>query len=243
MPKQLFPDFPKKGIVCAVSPRRYGNMSFTYGDTKGALANRKKFLGEMGIDYSALVCGRQTHSDGIKHARGKDRGSGAISCDNAVKNTDAFITDEPNLPLAVFTADCLSIFLYDPATPAIGIVHAGWKSSAKMIAAKTVRLMRKKFKSDPRKMLVSFGPAIRNCCYEVGDDFRERFPGGAIRRGEKFYLDLPKINREQLLREGVRKRNIFDPGGCTFCGNKRFFSFRKEGDRSGRMMSVISLTV
>lgn len=242
MPEQPFPNFPESGLICAVSRRHFKNMSLSYGDTADSLTSREKFLKRLGIDYRDLICAKQTHADNTRCVKREDRGKGALSYDTAIDNTDAFITDEPNLPLAVFTADCLSVFLYDPKAPAIGLVHAGWKSSKKNIVAKAIQEMREKFGSNPEDLLAAFGPAIRSCCCEVGDDFRESFPGGVIERGGRYYLDLPEINKKQMLDAGVREANIFDSAACTFCKNEEFFSYRKEGNSSGRIMSVIMLT-
>jgi len=242
MPEQPFPNFPESGLICAVSRRHFENMSLSYGDTANSLASRKKFLGGLGIDSRDLICAKQTHDDKARCVRREDKGKGALSYDTAIEDTDALITDEPNLPLAIFTADCLSVFLYDPKAPAIGLVHAGWKSSRKNIIAKAIQLMREKFSSSPEYLLAAFGPAIRSCCYEVGVDFRGSFPGGVIARAGRYYLDLPAINKRQMLDAGVKEANIFDPGACTFCKNEDFFSYRKEGDSSGRIMSVIMLT-
>ena len=242
MPEQPFPNFPESGLICAVSRRHFNNMSLSYGDTANSLASREKFLRKLGIDYRDLICAKQTHADKTRCVGKEDKGKGALSYDTAIGDTDALITDEPDLPLAIFTADCLSVFLYDPKTPAIGLVHAGWKSSSKNIIAKAIQSMREKFSSRPEYLQAAFGPAIRSCCCEVGDDFNDYFPGGLIERGGRHYLDLPAINRKQMLDAGVKEANIFDSGGCTFCNNEEFFSYRKEGDSSGRIMSVIMLT-
>jgi len=86
-----------------------------------------------------------------------------------------------------------------------------------------------------------FGPAIGSCCYEVAKTMEEYFTRGLIFRDNKYYLDLPRANKEQLLAVGLKEENIHDPGICTFCNNSQFFSFRREGKACGRMMSVIML--
>jgi len=216
-------------------------MSLFYGDTKDALKNREGFLREIGIDYRSLVSGQQVHKSGIKYVKEEDKGKGALSYATAIADTDALVTNKKNLPLAVFTADCLSIFLYDPKTPAIGLVHAGWRSTKENIAAKTIRLMQKEFDTHSPDLSVSFGPAIRSCCYEVGRDFSNFFPDSVIERNSRYYLDLVRINKKQILDLGAREANIFDAGRCTYCQNEDFFSYRREGKSCGRMISVIIL--
>lgn len=217
-------------------------MSFTYGDTRNALENRRSFLGGLGIDHLSLVCAKQVHANTVRCVTVRDAGRGARFYDNSFEATDAFITDAKNLPLAVFTADCLSIFLYDPVRGAIGLVHAGWRGTKDDILPRAVALMGKDFGSDPSDISAGFGPCIRQCCYEVKDDLRAFFGEGVSKRGNRYYLDLLGINKKSLLGLGVKKTNIFDAGECTFCLSKKYFSHRRESDKAGRMMSVMMLT-
>jgi len=228
-------------ISCAFSLRQHKNMSLCYADTREALGSRKIFLEPLGIDYRLLICAKQVHSSGVKVARESDAGKGALSYETSVPDTDAFVTEVKNLPLSIFTADCLSIFLYDPAKPAIGLVHAGWRSTKENIAVKTLRLMQKEFNTSMEDLYVGFGPSIRSCCYEVGEAFKDHFAKGLSKRNNRFYLDLIRVNREEVLSLGVKESNIFDPEICTFCHSEDFFSFRREKDSCGRMISVLML--
>jgi len=216
-------------------------MSLFYGDTTQSLNNRDSFLLSLGLDYRDLVCAKQIHSGGVKYVKEDDRGRGALNYDACVPDTDAFITDKKNLPLAIFTADCLSIFLFDPKTPAIGLVHAGWQSTRERIVANTLQLMKKEFGCHTEDIYIGFGPAIRSCCYEVGGEFKDIFSDEIIQKNNKYYLDLAKANKKQFLDSGARHDNIFDPQICTFCGKEEFFSFRRQGKGCGRSMSVIML--
>lgn len=227
-------------VTCVFSSRHQQNMSLSYGDTHGSIENRRVFLGGLGLDYRDIVCAKQIHSSSVKYATEKDAGSGALSYESAIADTDGLVTDRRNLALAIFTADCLSIFLYDPQTPAIGLIHAGWGSTKENIALETVRLMQREFNSRAQNLYAGFGPAIRNCCYEVGKDFQDTF-GSLENRGGRYYLDLIALNRKQLLDSGLAEKNIFDCGVCTSCRNADFFSFRKEGVTCGRQISVIML--
>jgi len=221
--------------------RRPKNMSLIHGETKDAVNNRKDFLGKLGVDYRELVCARQIHGDRVKFIDELDKGSGAVLEEDSLDGIDALITDKRNLPLAVFTADCLSVFLFDSKNYAIGLIHAGWRGSQKEITAKTVMLMRGKFNTQSAHLYAGFGPAIRNCCYEVGRDFKEYFAQGVTERDHRNYLDLAEVNKKQLLDLGVKEKNIFDPKICTSCSSDEFFSYRKELSACGRIMSVIML--
>lgn len=230
----------ESSVVFAFS-RRPQNTSLFHGDVRDALANRKDFLSLLQIDYRDLVCAKQVHGSNVEYVREADKGRGALDYNDALAGTDALITDQIGVPLAIFTADCLSIFIYSPMAHAIAMVHAGWKGTKEDISGKTVKAMVKEFGLGPETLRVSFGPAIRSCCYEVGEEFRGYFPGAVAQNSGRYYLDLAAVNRKQLLESGVEAENISDSGICTSCRNKEFFSYRKEKEAAGRMISVIML--
>jgi len=237
----LFGELFSDELTAAFSNRACGNMSFNYGNTLDSLANRRNFLEKRKIDYNNLVCGKQVHSARVKRVELAHKGLGVLSYETALEDTDAFITNEKNLPLAIFTADCLSVFLFDPQTRSIGLVHAGWKGTQDCIAQKTLDLMKKEFAVRPENVLAGFGPAMRSCCYEVEKDFSDKFPRNTLQRGKSFFLDLIAANREQLGFGGVQLVNMFDCMVCTSCQNAEYFSFRQENSLSGRMISVMML--
>ncbi|MDD5238094.1 MAG: peptidoglycan editing factor PgeF [Candidatus Omnitrophica bacterium] len=236
-----FAKLATSNLACAISPRSLGNMSYVYAGTENSLDNRRDFLKNLGVDYRSLVCAKQVHGSSIKYVKEGQQGKGALSDDNSIPDTDALATDARNLPLAIFTADCLPIFLYDPLTPAVALVHAGWKGTRDNITVKTLQLMQARFGSKISGLYIGFGPAIRSCCYEVGEDFKNYFSTGIIRKGNHSYLDLIQLNKRQVLEAGACEDNIFDSRICTSCRSADFFSFRKEGKNCGRMMSIIML--
>jgi len=225
------------GIVSAFSTRGFGNMSFCYGDTAHSLESRKNFLDKIGIDYSRLTCAKQVHGSNVKYAAEVDAGRGALCCDDSLPDTDGLITDKRHLPLAIFTADCLSVFLYDPGRPAVGLIHAGRRSSQERIVFKAVQLMKRHFDTRTEDLRVGFGPAIRDCCYELD----KGSAAGLVERDNRYYFNLAAVNKEQLLSCGVKEPNIFDCKACTCCDSGGFFSYRREGKACGRMISVIML--
>jgi YfiH family protein len=229
------------GMINGISNADFGNMSLVYGDTAGALSNRENFLRKLNVDHRNLVMAEQVHGSKVAQVTGRDRGKGTLSYDMVLAGVDALVTEERNLPLAVFTADCLPIFLYDRQIPAIGLVHAGWRGTKENIVARTISLMERGFKSRPQDLIAGFGPSIKKCCYEVGREFQKYFTNGLIERNGSYFLDLAGINTKQLLEAGVQRRNILDPGICTACRNNEFFSFRRQGISCGRMISVIML--
>lgn len=233
--------FGLNSVTAAFSNRQDGNMSLCYGDTKNSLKNRENFLSPLGINYRDLICAKQVHGKNVAYLTAANKGSGALDYDSSISDTDALITDKKSLPIAILTADCLSVFIYDPSRSAIAIIHAGWKSTEENICDETVRFMQQKFNSQPHRLLAGFGPSIRSCCFEVEKKFKSNFAFGLTEKAGRIFMDIALINQRQLINSGVQEKNIFDPGICTFCDNKNYFSFRKEADNSGRMISAIML--
>lgn len=213
-----------------------GSIDFTCDDFDVPLTvtQRAYLQKKCGVAITQVFWRKQIHGDNILEAHG---GAGASKgCPDA----DAYITDEKNLPIAIRTADCVPVFIFDPRRRVIGLAHAGWKGTDKAIAAKTVQRMQEKYASQPSDLKIVFGPSIRECCYQVGAEFRDYFPAYVQDRGGLLYLDLIAANRDQLLQESVWQANIFDSGICTCC-NKNYFSFRRDGIKAGRMISLMML--
>lgn len=195
---------------------------------------REGFLSKAGVNYRDLVCAEQVHAGEAGCVSRADRGK-------LIAGADALVTAEKGLPLVVFTADCLSVFLYDAGSCAVALAHAGWRSSSRKITTRTVELMREEFGTLPEGLCAGFGPAIRSCCFEVGEEFEELFPGYLSLRNKARYLDLAQANKDELLESGVKEENIFDSQFCTKCSSGKFFSYRREKSGAGRMISLIML--
>lgn len=232
--------FDPQKVICVTSNARQ-NFSLSYGDTRDALSNRKNFLKSLGVDYCHIVCAGQTHSDNIRLVTEEDQGRGALDYAGSIPDTDAFVTDVRRLPLAIFTADCIPVFLYDPKAQAIGLAHAGWKGVLKGIAPKTVSKLQSFFNVEPKNIYAGFGPSIRSCCCQVGEEFKESVSYGLLSRNGAYYLDLISIAKKQLLDAGLREENISDSQECTCCRKDEYFSFRREKEGAGRMISVLML--
>ncbi len=161
---------------------------------------------------------------------------------------DALVTNARGIAIGVETADCVPILLVDPETPAVAAVHAGWRSTVKMIVRKTVERMRDEFGCEPSRMVAAIGPAIGPECYEVDEPVmgpvKEAFPFwmdvAAPRGNGRWSLDLVKANRTLLVQAGLCEKNVHSLGMCTSCRRDLFYSFRAEG-RTGRMLSVVMI--
>lgn len=238
------------------------NLGFTVWDLReNVLQNRRRLQAALDANDLALVGLRQIHSDIVRFFQ---------SAPNEPRRGDASTTNQPGLLLGVQTADCVPILIADPKNRAVTAVHAGWRGTLQRIAAKSVGRMQMAFGSRPSDLLAALGPAIGGCCYEVGVEvatvYHSQFANAAewfdeLRTGDepnplqwmnmmppghqpppkKVRLDLRAANRAQLLDAGLRPANIFLNDLCTACRTDLLFSHRKEGARTGRMLSVIGL--
>ncbi|MDD5006225.1 MAG: peptidoglycan editing factor PgeF [Candidatus Omnitrophica bacterium] len=232
-----FQNAPKN--INAIFTNRELNLGFVNQPESLMKDNRQCVLSRLNLKLEQLVCLQQVHADNVYIAKKDDKGRGAVRYTEAISETDAVITNEKDIALSVFTADCLSVFIIDKKKNVIALVHAGWKSTKKSIVKKTIFIMHQVFETQPRDIAVFFGPAIRKCCYEVGEEFLNYFKRGITREKDKIYLDLAEINSWQLKESGVPENNIFDSGICTSCQNDKFFSYRREKESCGRQMSLV----
>lgn len=195
-----------------------------------------------GISPERLVTVNQVHGEDIVIVdSGNFRGLKAVQA-------DALICHTPGIAIGIETADCVPVLLFDPETPAIAAVHAGWRSTVKQIVRKTAAKMQQEFGSDPSRMIAAIGPAIGRECYEVDEPVmgpvREVFPFwreiAQPREAGRWGLDLVKANKMELMQQGLAEGNIHAVGLCTSCRRDLFYSFRAEG-RTGRMLSVVMI--
>jgi YfiH family protein len=238
--------FNNDAVIQAVSSRDYGNMALHTGDVREQVtANRKSFLDSLHLKLENMVAAQQIHSANIRIVGKKETGAGALSDQTAIPETDALITSEKGIILGIFTADCLPIFIYDPLTPAIAIVHAGWRGTIAEICRLTLEKMIQTFKTDPGYCHVAIGPSICSACFEVSPEVAALFgkvnPETVIQTESGFKIDLSGFNSFLFQRSGVKPENIDVANLCTGCLNEDFFSYRIEKGTKGRMMGIIAL--
>jgi len=155
---------------------------------------------------------------------------------------DGAMTSRSGVVLVVKVADCVPIYLVDPQTPAIAMVHAGWRGASQGIAEQAVRKMQQEFGTDTGVLVAVLGPSIRKCCYEVGGDVALRFPESLRRqKKEMWHLDLVGANVLDLESAGVRRQNIHVSPLCTCCEPRRFHSYRRDRRIAGRHYAVLAL--
>lgn len=158
------------------------------------------FLRTLKLNARDLIQAEQVHGRSAKIVGLGDKGK-------TVPNCDALVTKEKKLPLAIRTADCLPILISDEKTPAIALVHAGWRGTAKKIATAALKKMAAAFGTRAKNCMIFMGPSIEGKCYDV---------------------DLKALNRSELLSLGVKAKNIFMSDRCTFCEKGLYHSYRRD---------------
>ena len=225
------------------------NLGVGRGDDPAAVAeNYRRFCGVLGVDPRRTVLSKQVHETTVRRCTADDAGKGLLR--QRGYTADALITNEPDLPLVVFSADCGIILLYDPVHRAIGGAHAGWRGCAGGILQNTVEAMVREFGSRTQDLLAAIGPCIGPCCFETDGDvpaaMTDALGADAApyleRRGAKWHVDLAGLNRQWLLRAGLLPEHIETADLCTGCRPDLLWSHRKMGNARGAQVALIALT-
>jgi YfiH family protein len=211
--------------------------------------NKKIFCRKFGIEPDKLIIPFQTHGTEIREI---DEAFFQLSTDEKAEylyGVDALITQLPKVCIGVTTADCVPILFFDPIQKVIAVAHAGWRGTCARIAEKIVNILIDKFNCNPSDIRIVIGPSISVEVYEVGKEVVENFENAGFEteqifknRNHSIFLDLWKANQLSLEKVGILPENIEVVGICTFTENERFFSARRLGIKSGRMLSGIMLT-
>lgn len=234
------------GLIQGFSTQSSGNLALHTGDVPEKVIERRRyFLKACGLELEQLVAANQVHGTNVRKVDRQLAGSGAFSFESALADTDALITEVPGIVLSIFTADCLPVFLYDPDTPAVAIIHAGWRGTLGRIVERTLEMMVDEYQTTPGRVRAAIGPAICSKCFQVNRDLADRFtkvdPIAVSGNSVGYYVDLSGFNARLLVKAGVAPENIDLSGACTCCQPEKFFSYRGGNQTTGRMMGIISL--
>jgi YfiH family protein len=233
------------------------NCGLHVGDAAEAvIQNREILAGALETSLDRFVFAEQVHSNEVVVLTGADRGKGIFARDNAIQAKDGFVSNEKGLVIGALFADCVPLFFYDPIKQVIGLAHAGWRGTVGKISIATCSMMTQAFGSSPEDIHVAIGPSIGVCCYEVdytvSDAVKEVFMEMEIetdlqikvlleRPNGKFSLNLQELNRILLRKAGILSSHIEVTQLCTSCSTNWFFSHRKEGGSTGRMMAWMAM--
>lgn len=215
------------------NPPYYFNLSYSVGDKKEIVdLNRKSFFYKLGLNENKVSYQKQVHEDYIRE----------VNVSGNCGESDALITTSKNLGLAISSADCPAIFIYDPVKKNIAAVHSGWRGTEKKIVQKTIIKLKDEFSSDPQDLICYIGPSISQKNYEVGEEVAHKFDDEFIlKKEDKFYLDVAGVSYKMMIAEGVKKINIQVSKLCSFEYESLLHSYRRDGQKSGRALGVIAM--
>ncbi|MFC0214168.1 peptidoglycan editing factor PgeF [Paenibacillus chartarius] len=220
------------------------------------VTNRRRLASAAGVPFETATYAEQVHGTHVAVVGDAELGAGRSDRETALPDTDALITNRVGVSLNLMYADCVPLYFYDPVRKVIGLAHAGWKGTVGNIAQATVRRMTDIYGCKPEHVRAAIGPSIGSCCYEVDeavaakvrplldtletteeDRARILSPGREI---GKYQLGLQSLNRLLMTKAGILSVHIEVTMLCTGCSTDRFFSHRKEGGRTGRMVAWIA---
>ncbi|MEI8086245.1 MAG: peptidoglycan editing factor PgeF [Paludibacter sp.] len=211
-------------------------------------SNHNNLIELLGSECQQIVIPFQNHGTEIREI---DQAYLQLSTDQKndyLDGVDAIFTKLSGICIGITTADCVPLLFYDPEKNVIAAAHAGWRGTCGRIAEKTIAALMEKCDCKPEKIRVVIGPSISSEVYEVGKEVIENFEVAGFdiskivtERNNAFYLDLWKANQLSLTEIGIENNHIEIAGICTFTEHEKFFSARRLGIKSGRMLSGIML--
>lgn len=227
------------------------NMGWTLGDDEEKVReNYQIFADILGFPMESYTLSDQIHKAEIAVIEEKDRGNGVsfVKKDN-LKGMDGLITNQKDVALTIFSADCVPLLFYDPKKKVIGAAHSGWRGTVQDIAGKMVDIMTGRYGCQAEDIYVGIGPCIGKDNFEVGPDVKKEFeklgkydilnkifqPKGK----DKYLLDLRSYIAHGLREKGIQQIEISQE--CTYGQPELFFSHRRDGLQRGSHISVIYL--
>jgi YfiH family protein len=203
--------------------------------------NKIKLAQALNINSKNLIFPRQTHTSFVAEIWEVPK--------KAIEETDALVTNQAELCICIQTADCVPILLFDPIKKIVSAVHAGWRGTVNKIVEVCVQKMVLKYESSPENILATIGPSISPEIYEVGmevvEAVRKSVPNSekALQKNNsgKFHFDLWEANRQLMIKCGLQSKNIETLGECSFFNMEKYYSARRDGIQTGRMVTGIML--
>lgn len=216
---------------------------------ENVIRNHEIIAEAIGFDAHNIVASRQTHTTNVRVVSKEDCGKGVYK-ERDYDDVDGMITNEKNIVLATYFADCVPLYIVDIKNKAIGLSHSGWRGTVGKIGQVTLEKMNEQYGTKPEDIVVCIGPSICQNCYEVSLDvaqeFMEAFPNHKEeilkdKGNDKFLLDLWECNRIIFEEAGVLPENINLPDLCTCCNGEFLFSHRATNGKRGNLAAFLSL--
>jgi len=221
------------------------NLAVSRGDDPVAVTeNYDRILAELGTGKESLVFSRQVHENTVRVVDHRHRLPRLFA---SAEKADGLVTATKGIALAVFTADCIPILLWDNITGAVGAVHAGWRSTVQDIVRVAVEKLTS-LGADPAHIRAAIGPGIGPCCFETGPEVPQAvldvlgktscncfYPKSNL----KYMVNIKEVNRRLLLRAGLLPKHISVAAQCTMCAPETFWSHRATGGKRGSLAAII----
>ena len=226
------------------------NLAFHVGDEPKYVRENRAIVAEyLGVEPERISCGNQVHGLNAVEITENLVGAGAFGEDTAIADCDAVFTKLPNVPLFLFTADCVAVGIYDAKHHAIATVHAGWRGAIGHLPVLTIEAMNEAYGTEFKDCYIYLGPSIGPESFEVDVELGKRFelawhgmtdrsvadvvnyPGDKL---DKAYINLWNFIAEGLMVNGVPKENIAI-GGTDTVTDRDCYSYRRESAKTGRM--------
>lgn len=203
--------------------------------------NKAKLAEVLTIQPEKVVFPKQTHTNCVAELYGIP--------EQPIDETDALVTNKTGICICVQTADCVPILLFDPVKNVVSAIHAGWRGTVGKIVEVAVRKMISNFDCMPENIVAAIGPSVSQEIYEVGDEVveaaKKSIPNTELtlskNDSDKFHFDLWEANRQLLLACGLKSVNIEILGECSFLEKDKYYSARRDGIKTGRIVSGIML--
>jgi YfiH family protein len=224
------------GVVAGITGRGEGVKPFDLGlwtsEAVGEVMGRWRDVQRIERGFDTHVLGNQVHQTTVAWTDGSRPGW------TLIEGVDGHATPSPGVMLYATVADCIPVYLLDPANRVICLLHAGWRGTAGGIVTEGIRLLMRRVKSSPVDFVMHCGIGICGECYEVGSEVMDGL--GLTRPGNgPFHADLRNVIAEQARTLGVREITV--SGWCSAHDHDRFFSHRASGGTDGRMVAYLGL--
>lgn len=265
MIRKLQLDYYKMGTgVTAFSTTRHGgcpasatclnenyatfNINRYCGDSEEHIhKNRETLCSLLGISEDRLIMPHQMHLTKVAKIDAAFLSLNDADKQDFLEGVDALMTNLRGVCIGVSTADCIPVLLYDSEHHAVCAIHAGWRGTVKRIVVKAIEVMAEAYGTQPRQLVAQIGPGIHLDSFEVGNEVYDEFQQAGFDmqsisiKKEKWHIDLPECNRQQLVNSCVLEENITVSPVCTFLQAADYFSARRLGINSGRIFTGIMI--
>lgn len=221
------------------------------GDNPACVERNQQLLRDM-LPYppQELVIPYQTHGTSCLTIDETYLNVSAEQKQKMLQGVDALTTNHADICLCISTADCIPVLIYDQTHHAAAAIHAGWRGTVQRIVSQTLQQMQQRYGTEGKGCIACIGPGILLQAFETGDEVYEAFAAAGFPMSQlsyrhpstqKYHLDLPAANLLQLQEFGIPIAQIEQSGICTYTQHDRFFSARRLGIKSGRILSGIML--